>query len=318
MHGGTDISRVLPKAVASSEDDIVPDVDTFSAKGKNSKKIAHAVAHLISKETGEDVRVVPAIHKSTQSVRMGREVLLDVSWVDQIILSRLKTVAMDEGLPADVAPVAYLKMSIHFELYRPSVYVQRWRKLWPRLCAMYEERPTVRGERVVVDAPDGEYEPLPSLERGFAVVGKHALLAMTGSRALADWPLDLVYAETDPDVYDAGAAGDRLCDEMDCDYPPTKANETLVVPQHFRLARDGRFVARVFVVRTDVCTAEGDDRVTYGSSDIVMHLLYSQYLKKPRPDDEPRRRIAAALDCLAEAQMTKPCESGIMRRFSLV
>nr|WRJ69842.1 hypothetical protein TetV2_00393 [Oceanusvirus sp.] len=318
VHGGTAISRLLPRVFDAK--DVLPDVDTFSSKGKNSKKTAHAVAHMVSQEIGEDVRVVPAIHKATQSVRAGRNVLLDVSWVDPSILSVLKTVAKDEGTPADVAPVAYLKMSIHFELYRPNVYVQRWRKLWPRLCALYEEEPTVRGEGTtdsVPDSVDGEFEALPTLEKGFAVVGKHAVKAMTGSSLLADWPIDLVYSETDPDLHDAPSAVDRLCHELDCDYPPTKGKETLIVPQHYRLTKDGRYLARVFVIKTDVCTAIGDDGITYGSSDLVMHLLYSQYIKAPRPDDDARKRIATAIDLLYQKQKTGPCDAGITRRFRL-
>jgi hypothetical protein len=265
--------------------------------------------------------VIPAIHKTTFSVRMGRDVIADVSWVSPECLARLRTSAKDEGLPRDVVPASYLKMSIHYELGRPRVFTERWRKLWPRLKALYEAFPGVScrlGPEARLEdrlGPEARLEPdddeaLPGPDTGFAVVGKHAFRRMTGSRLLDDWPVDLVYSGDD-----AGSAVALLAHGMDSDYPPTQARESVLCPKYYRLAKNGRLQARVFVSDAAVCTAPHGG-VVYGSSDVVLHLLYSQFLKAPRPEDAARRRLAAAIDVLVGTQLLEPCDSGIHRRFS--
>lgn len=120
------------------------DVDVFSSKHKDSKKTAHAIAHLLAKRGIQGLRVVPAKHKGTFSVRLDRDPVVDVTWVPGNQLARLRRANDYEGHKVRGAPVAYLKMCLHYELSRPASFIERWRKVWPRLRSLYEKYPEVK------------------------------------------------------------------------------------------------------------------------------------------------------------------------------
>lgn len=330
LHGGSAIEALVPGSVYGPDD--VPDIDAFTSRGGNSKKTAYAAAGLLRKQGVDGLRVIPAVHKETNSVRIGRHVVMDISWLRPDEYRCLSSVASDEGVASlGVAPVAYLKMSMHLELCRPAVYIERWRKVWPRLQALYAAYPACMPEPL--RAKKAPHEPLrapdsllafvtrEATDLGIVTIGRRAVADMTGSDIMAAWPLDLVVPRWRPfgqehletgDEHDRVVADLELRTGLSC---AGKACRNTFGPPYRRLCSpDGTYVARVFLVDTEVSTAAAGG-IMYGTSDLVLHLLYGEFLRTARPHTQEREALARAIDAVVEAQACN-ANAGIHRRFT--
>lgn len=329
-HGGCAIEELVPGAVYSSAE--TPDIDAFTCKGTNAKKTAHAVRHMIESEGVEGLRIVPAMHKSTFSIRLDRHVIMDLTWVSPEDHKLLRQAARDEGHPnhATAAPASYLKMAMHLELCRPAVYIERWRKVWPRLQALYGAFPdslskplTLNGEYDLAEITiPGEYELLrTACAMGFVIAGRHLVHKLTGEDYMRSWPADLVlpsWPDDDGSDDEAGAVISELCARLELKGTANPAARGIFGPPHRRLVNNGDYVARVHVVDTEVCTARCDGLV-YGTSDLALHLMYSELLRGAAAHDSQRERLAEAIDAVTAAQAAHEPEwsgGGIHQRFT--
>ena len=331
-HGGCAIEALVPGSAYGADD--IPDVDVFTCRSGNAKKTAHAARHMIKKAGVDGLRVVPAMHKSTYSLRLGRHVVMDVSWVSPEDHKLLQKAAKEEGHPGDatVAPAAYLKMSMHLELCRPAVYIERWRKVWPRLEAVYGAFPACLPKTVPlkreheleeVVLPDEQNMLRTACELGCVIVGRHLVRELTGEDSMRSWPTDLVLPSwpDDEEVIGAESVVSELCARMELKRIAKPAARGLFGPPHYRLLKDGAYVARVHVVDTEVCTARDEARhpgLVFGTSDLALHLLYSELLRSATVHDSQRARLAEAIDAVTAAQAASASEParGLHQRFT--
>lgn len=330
-HGGCAIEALVPGSVYGAGD--IPDIDAFTCRGTNAKKTAHAARHMIKKAGVDGLRIVPAMHKSTYSIRLGRHVIMDVSWVSPEDHKLLLKVAKDEGHPADamVPPTAYLKMSMHLELCRPAVYIERWRKVWPRLEAVYGAFPAslpkpvpAKKEYSLEDVfiPEEEDMLRTACDMGCVIVGRHLVHKLTGEDWMRSWPMDLVLPSwpDDEETISPDAVLSELCARLELKKIVKPAARGMFGPPHYRLLKDGEYVARVHVVDTEVCTARDDDGLAYGTSDLALHLMYSELLRSASVHDSQRARLAEAIDAVTAAQAAHASDastpSSIHQRFT--
>ena len=310
------------------ETDIKPDVDVLSCKGKNSKKTCHVMAHYLSADHGIDgLRVIQAIHKATQSIRQGRHVISDVTWIEPWEMNALKNAVREENLDTHrpAAPLSYLKMSMHEELCRPSVFIDRWDKVHRRLKSLYEAypmvltRPRKQANKHLSSAaasPNTDDHPLlKHIGDRFLITGRHAVKKLTGEDILHDWPLELIHRSTD--THDTLSSVNLLIHDGGLDYPAVLSKPSLFLPGYYILTRDGDYVGRVFDIPTDVCGNRCDDGFVYGSTDAVLELLYGQYLRSGRFSDHSSAQLVKAINAVADLQTTRDFRSGLTRRFLL-
>lgn len=323
-YGGAALHALLPNSTIYEEDHTF-DIDAFTCKGNTSKKTAYAAASLMGKQGVTGTRVIPAMHKSTYSVRMGRDVILDVHWIspnDHRVLERL---AKEEKLIShNVAPTAFLKMSMHLELSRPAVYIERWEKVWKRLDTLYSSFPNVQPHPVgkgkeVEELPLGEIPDIRQALRDFGcvLVGKDAVRAITGnSELMKAWPVDVVLPSWpgDKSVKNPSVMIESLKLTHMVESTGKATNKGLFGPPYYTLTdTDGKYVARIHVIDTEVCTTESPDGLVYGSMDLVLHLLYSEYVRTTPKNDTNREELVRAIDSVV---MHPNGESWAKKRFA--
>ncbi len=324
-YGGTALHTILPGGVYAESE--VPDIDAFTAKGGSSKKTAYALANSLRRSGIDGIRIVPALHKSTHSVRIGRQVVADLTLISPSDCELLREAAKREGLPCKcVVPTLFLKLSMHMELSRPAVYIERWRKIWPRLVALYREYPRALARPLAVEPV--RLEPLPlcdevlklALSSGCVIVGRLAVREITGRDILAAWPHDFVLPKWPDEDGDEPAVAviDSICSGMEGLERSRKALASgLLGPPYYMLTKRREYMARVFVVDTEVCTARASFG-TFGTSDLVLHLLYSEILRAKTHTSE-RQALADATDAVTESQAAREGVSGVSgvhRRFT--
>ena len=326
-YGGSALHTIIPEGVYSEAE--VPDIDAFTAKGGSSKKTAYELANSMRRSGIEGIRIVPALHKSTHSVRIGRQVVADLTLISPSDCELLREAAKREGLPCKcTVPTLFLKLSMHMELSRPAVFIERWRKIWPRLVALYREYPRALARPLAVEPMRLELLPLCdevlklALSSGCVIVGRLAVRELTGKDILAAWPHDFVlpkWPEDDEQDESPIAAIDGICSGMEgLERSKKPLASGLLGPPYYMLTKQREYMARVFVVDTEVCTARATFG-TLGTSDLVLHLLYSEILRAKSHTSE-RQALADAIDAVTASQAAdqgRVCQGvGVHRRFT--
>jgi hypothetical protein len=148
------------------------------------------------------------------------------------------------------------------------------------------------------------------------VVGRLAVKELTGRDWLAAWPHDFVLPKWPDDDRSSLSVVDELCASVQglerSDKPQARG---LLGPPYYRMTKGNEYVARVFVVDTEVCTSEVcSTGARYGTSDLVLHLLYSEILRAKSHTSE-RQALADAIDAVTASQAVSSCE-GVHRRFT--
>lgn len=326
-YGGSALHMLIPGGMYSDSE--VPDIDAFTSKGVSSKKTAYALVESMRRSGIEGMRIVPALHKSTHSVRIGRQVISDLTLISPSDCDILRETAKREGLPCkNTVPTLFLKLSMHMELCRPAVYIERWRKIWPRLVALYREYPRALAQPLAVQPISMELLPLCdevlklALSSGCVIVGRLAVRELTGRDILSAWPHDFVlpkWPEEDDRDEPPVSVIDSICSRMEgLERSKKPLASGLLGPPYYMLTKQREYMARVFVVDTEVCTAESTFG-TFGTSDLVLHLLYSEILRAKSHTSE-RQALADAIDAVTASQAADECRvsqgEGVHRRFT--
>ena len=146
LHGGYALNAALPDSLRPypADDHAVHDIDAITHK---DSKMISASAVTALRRAGHTVSMRPARHDNTWTIRSAGSVVLDVNGVSAEDMAALRALSDEEGSPRwegiRVAPTAYLKASMHLELSRPTVYVERWAKVVPRLASIYSVHPVL-------------------------------------------------------------------------------------------------------------------------------------------------------------------------------
>lgn len=218
-------------------------------------------------------------------------------------------------------PSAYLKKSIHEEFSRPTGNVRRWRKLYPRLNALYDKFPSVAGRGqakpfrdAYASAQSRDDERAAALriarENGLVLVGHEAVRRIT-RRSYRGLPVPLVPVEIFSDDMDAvnkifSSAGYRVS------MSENPAN--IVMPAKTMDVRtpSGRTVCRVFGVIDCTGYNEASDGARVGTVDIVLGFLYGCYVA----DAKNRKYHAAMIDGLVD-HSSRSSNRGLNKRFGV-
>lgn len=144
VYGGLALNCILPKQYRFYEELDIPDVDFFSYNAfHHAKKLADAI-----KAKGyKYVEVKAGIHYETFKVYVNFEPVADVTDIPKRLFMRMVRMSKDEiaitrkyapDCDIPIAPLYFLRMSMHIELSRPDGYVERWTKVFKRMTLLYD------------------------------------------------------------------------------------------------------------------------------------------------------------------------------------
>jgi hypothetical protein len=325
LHGGLAVNAVLPSNLKFYDENTVPDYDVLIAddSGRETKKLMYQAQKLLA-DKGYWAHFRPAVHENTQKLRahpqgLSRLAMLrypsvldatSVSATDFAILQKLST-SEKSLVPADLKgmrliPTAYMKLSFHLEFSRPSVHIQRWRKLYPRSVSLYKAHPfVVVGKPSPYTAkaynPSGIENILNMLpEISLILVGEQIAMRIMGG---SDDTIQK-FGTLDVVTRDFETTHEKLTTTST---PPSSIiPESFFLPRHF-MAGD------CTVFAWEECTAYvrmNDDGLRFGNSDTVLRYLYGQYLQYKQP---------SIIDDLTAFQMMQPVseitQQGVRSRF---
>lgn len=310
LHGGGAIHALLPGDGVYAEGESY-DVDVFCSK--SAGRTAHRIAAAVLRGGAAAARVVPARHKGTMSVRLDGVAVADVSATPPGVWP------VESRSGALCACPVYLKMSMHLELSRPAVYIERWPKVLSRLTMLYKSYPSC-DDLAYSETPS--LDPLPAGSEecarlaeaaGCVSVGRLAVRELTGVDILTGFPLDFVLPAAGSRAAEVKAVGERM--GLGVAPGPRDGLFDRLSRPHPEGAPDSApaCVARVHVVDSEVCCCEGAGGGRLGSSDLVLSVLYSEYIA----DEAARPLLSVAIDAVVAAQAREAgAESGAHRRFS--
>lgn len=311
LHGGAAVNAELPPDLRFYADAEVCDIDLFSASEHSDQKTAHALRGLLEKRGLGDMRVHPAKHPGTHTLRHGDVVLADVTRITREEMRKLARVRSLEGhgderikpdprpgglTPATAraatpgpqralreafaqlrVPVAYMKHSMHLELARPAGFIERWRKVLPRLEALYAAHPRL-------GLPDGKPQSPDAADVDTAAVldacaGNNADMVLVGAHAAArilrSWQAPAFVClrghRADVVVADVDVAAARFPGA----WKWSRQNADLL----FGKRRTCRHV-RLIAAPVDLCKTVDVDGVAVGSADLVLQYLYADVLDR--------------------------------------
>lgn len=291
LHGGFAINAVLPPELQFYDEHTVPDYDALVSDdfGRETKKIMYQAQRALA-EKGYWAHFRPAVHESTQKLRahpqgLSRLAILrypsifDATAVPVEDFKILKNLSDSKKhlRPKSLAkipliPTAYMKMSIHLEFSRPSVHIQRWRKLFPRASRLYAAHP------FVVLGKQSQFKPKIYDRAGLKAVLKHSepsQLILVGEHIamrIIGMPQSASAGTLDVVTRNFESLHDTL--EGGTPKPSKIVPESFFLPRHFQ-------VGDCTVFAWEECTTyvreEGsDDRL--GNSDTLLRYMYGQYL----------------------------------------
>jgi len=147
IYGGVAINSILPKKDRFYDKYEVPDIDFFSLKAKID---AINLADFLKKNGVEYVEVKSGIHYETFKVYVNFTPVVDITEIPKFLFNRMvemsnkeiheiKKIAPDYDII--VAPLTFLRLSIHIELSRPNGYIERWPKIFRRMTLLYNYYP---------------------------------------------------------------------------------------------------------------------------------------------------------------------------------
>lgn len=159
LHGGIALHAVLPEDTPLYDDTNVPDYDVlYPGEPKKARRLLFPLVEQL-KAAGFKSFFNDALHANTIKLRghpaamtkadvVGVPELLDITCIPAEDVKRLSELAAPEKhlirasmRQFDVVPTAYMKYSMHFELCKPLGYIERWKKVYPRLNMLYARAP---------------------------------------------------------------------------------------------------------------------------------------------------------------------------------
>lgn len=147
VYGGRAINAILPKDYRFYEKYDLPDVDFFSFKAKE-----HAIelSDILRSHGYKYVEVRSGIHYETFKLFVDFNPVADITDIPKRLFDRMKMMAQNEkkiirkyapDCKIPVAPLTFLRLSMHIEFSRPDGYIERWTKIFRRLRLLYEYYP---------------------------------------------------------------------------------------------------------------------------------------------------------------------------------
>lgn len=147
LYGGLALNLCLPKSLRFYTTYEIPDYDFFSPDAKShAKDLANTFANL----GYEEVEVKPGLHLNTYKVFVNYNAVADITYVPDKLFKRMLESSRKErkvilkhnpSLDLNIAPMSFLRMSLHLELSRPDGFIERWSKIYKRMVLFYNTYP---------------------------------------------------------------------------------------------------------------------------------------------------------------------------------
>jgi hypothetical protein len=147
LYGGLALNIILPKHLQFYDEYEIPDYDFFSPDAKkHAKELGNTFADL----GYEGVEVKPGLHLNTYKVFVNYNAVADITYVPEKLFERMSEISKSErteilqhnpSLDMNIAPMAFLRMSLHLELSRPDGFIERWTKVYKRMVLFYHTYP---------------------------------------------------------------------------------------------------------------------------------------------------------------------------------
>lgn len=326
-HGGRAVNSVLPPDLRFYGENDAPDFDVLllDASGGKAKRVMFAAQKELA-GLGYAAHFKPALHERTLRLRahpkdapkacaMRYGSLLDVTSVDPSDFVRLRELRAAECPPSQrgargpgmCVPTAYMKQSMHRELCRPTVHVQRWEKVAARIDALYRAHPTCspRGAKPAPRTDRAPAEPkrlaarasvveaVRNLPGAAVLVGRLAIDALLGDTGPADG-MDAYAVVAAVLVKDLEAAREALGAAASA--PIAAAN--MFLPRRCTAALPGGGLVTLYEWEHPTACFEGFDRVRVGTPDAVLLYLYGELMQTGGAEVE--RQIDRLVDKLHE------------------
>jgi hypothetical protein len=147
IYGGLALNLILPEKLKFYDKYEVPDYDFFSPK---ALKDGIELANLYAKKGFKDVELKPALHYGTFKLYVNFISIADITNVPLKLYKTMLQISSDErdsllkynpNLTLHIAPLNFLRMSIHLELSRPNGCIERWEKVYNRMVLFYRIYP---------------------------------------------------------------------------------------------------------------------------------------------------------------------------------
>lgn len=147
VYGGLALNNSLPKNLRFYDEYELPDYDFFSSRAReDAKELANIYANL----GYEDIEVKPGLHINTYKVYVNFMAIADITYVPENLYKRMQSQSKAErsmilkhnpDLDINIAPMSFLRMSLHLELSRPDGFIERWTKIYKRMVLFYKTYP---------------------------------------------------------------------------------------------------------------------------------------------------------------------------------
>jgi hypothetical protein len=140
LYGGFALNEILPPSKRFYEERKLPDYDCFHYDAKN---LIITLADLYKNKGYKYVYVKRALHDGTQRLYVNFIEVMDMSYISKQLYTTFCEMSRKDYAHSDtefiIAPLAFLKYSLHDELSRPISSSFRWSKLYPRLALVDAE-----------------------------------------------------------------------------------------------------------------------------------------------------------------------------------
>ena len=314
LHGGAAVNAALPPEAQFYGAGEVHDLDLLSDAPSEQKTVQAFRGLMVKAGATAPMRVHPALHRGTYVLRVRDTVLADVTRAAKADLQKLRTAERLERAaarrpppktPGGLAsvPVAYMKLSMHLELSRPAVFIERWRKVEPRLAALYAAHPRL----AVPTPPPPPGAAGPDLSE-FAEAARRdpANLTVVGEVAVRRL-LDGVPSPAAPTLLATDVPAARALFGSDSAW--TRRPASMFSGEQWALP-DGR--GRVVQAPPNLSRNEVDGAM-HGTPDLVLQYLYADVLDAP----DQAHGLGAQIDAIAASLMhASPREDPAWKRLT--
>jgi hypothetical protein len=153
VYGGYAINAILPSSDKLYTQNDQADIDFFSHQ---AKKDAVQLADIFFKKGYQYVEVKVGMHYETFKLYVNFTPVADITDIPRRLFNRMKMMAVREKelvfghltkLDIPLAPLAFLRLSLHLELSRPEGYIERWVKVYKRMTLLYDYYPILYDQK---------------------------------------------------------------------------------------------------------------------------------------------------------------------------
>jgi hypothetical protein len=140
LYGGFALNEILPPSKRFYDEHKLPDYDCFHY---DAKDLIIKLANLYHRKGYKYVYVKRALHDGTQRIYVNFIEVMDMSYISNQLYTVFCEMSRKDYADSDtefiIAPLAFLKYSLHDEMSRPISSSFRWSKLYPRLALVDAE-----------------------------------------------------------------------------------------------------------------------------------------------------------------------------------